>query len=112
MAVYVGLPNTVLTATTSAATSSMIDMNAFTASGHSGGVTFVAAGLGVAETADVQFSIDGGNNWVDMYEGGAKVQLTSTNNAITLWARCPIRFNKTITVASVGVYMFHNNSSV
>jgi len=62
--------------------------------------------LGASETVDVQFPIAGGYD--DLYQDGSQVQLTSTNNAVTVNGPGYFRLNKGVTSAGVTVDLDRN----
>jgi len=64
--------------------------------------TLVAIGLAVNETVDVQISPDG-VNYTNLYVDRVQVQLTSTNNAVTIYGPGRYRVVKGVTVGPVTV---------
>ena len=65
--------------------------------------TLFASGLAGAEVANVMFSADGGLTYTNLFENGTQVQLTATNNAVTIYGPGMYRVSKGITVAAVPV---------
>lgn len=66
--------------------------------------TIYADSLGSGETVDVQIKI-GDGTFVDVYQNDAQVQITSTNNAITIYGPGIYGFSKSSTASAVGLYV-------
>jgi len=61
-------------------------------------------GLGAGEFGDIQFSVNGGSTWNNLYEDGAQVRLSNTNNVELIAGPGVYRVNKTATAAAVGCW--------
>lgn len=67
--------------------------------------TFFASGFSGDDSVSIQFSIDDGDNWIDMKIDGESVTLNSTDNAKTIYGPGLYRLSKGVTTGSVGVVM-------
>ena len=66
-------------------------------------VTVVATGLAGTDVVNIQISSDDGQTYSDLWSKGTQVQLTSTNNARTLYGPGHYRVSKPITTGAVTV---------
>lgn len=66
--------------------------------------TFIVTGtLGAAEKIDIEISPDRGSTFSDLYQDGLQTQLSTTNNAVTVYGPGIFRVAKGITSAACGV---------
>lgn len=68
-----------------------------------GPISFVATGLQVGETVDIQVYNHNTDDWEDLYIAGAQVQLTSVNMQESVYAPIKLRFSKGSTTGIVNV---------
>jgi len=66
-------------------------------------VTIIANGLAAGETVDIQISDDDGATYANLFDAGSQVQVTDTNNAVTLYGPGKYRVSKAATAAAVTV---------
>jgi len=55
------------------------------------------------DTVDLQVSYDNGTTFVDIYKDGTQVQLSDTNNPVTVYGPGIFKINKGVTTGTVGV---------
>jgi len=67
------------------------------------GATLFSTGLASGESADVQFSQDGGATFADLKLNGSVVALTSDDNTVTVCGVGQYRINKGTTAGAVTV---------
>ena len=66
-------------------------------------MTFNGFGFSGSDVVDIQFSHDDGTTWVDCYREGSKIQLSATNNQVTVYGPGVFRASKGTTTGTVGV---------
>ena len=93
------MATTLISPTTDAATVENISVRK-----HSVPMTIIASGLGADETIDVQIET-ASETYVDVYQSGTQVQLSETNNTVTIYGPGKYAIVKAATAAAVGVYM-------
>jgi len=59
-----------------------------------------------AEYGDIQYSDDGGSTWLDLYQDGSQVRLSSTNTCVTVEGPLIFRVAKEATTNACGVIKF------
>lgn len=67
--------------------------------------TLIGVGLQSGDTINVQITHDGGTTWENMFQDGSQVQLTSTNNVMTLYGPLTYRVSKGVTTGEAGCYL-------
>lgn len=65
--------------------------------------TITATGLGASETVDIMFSQDGGATFTDMWIDGTQIQLSQTNNTLSLYVFGIFKVDKSVTSGGVTV---------
>lgn len=66
-------------------------------------MTIIGHGFaGSGDTIDVQISYDDGSTYVDCYRDGTQVQLTDTNNPVTVYGPGLFKVNKGATTDTIG----------
>ena len=70
-------------------------------------VTISAPLLESAEVVPILVTTDGGTVWSALFKDGSAVELTATNNAVTVYGPLHIGVTKPITNALVGVFVQH-----
>lgn len=68
-------------------------------------VNIFSRGLGVGESITFSQSYDGGTTYVDSYQGGSAVTLTSTDNVKSVNAPGFFKVTKGVTASASGVYI-------
>ena len=68
-------------------------------------VSVMTTGLAGAENADVQFSVNGGSIWNDLFQDGSQVRLTAINNSVTIYGPGLYRVDKEATAGAAGVFI-------
>ena len=71
-------------------------------------VTLAASGLTGADVIDVNISTDGGATFTPLWEKGVRVQLSATNNSVTLYGPGVYQVSKGATQGAVTVYLASN----
>ena len=92
--------STILAATTSAANSESVTLDA-----QDVVTIMVSPDLAGSETADIQITPDGGATWVDYQYDGAAIELTASQNAIRLYGPMKFRVAKDATAGATGVFL-------
>lgn len=106
----------IISATSNATVSSAIEIGFDTTGSNSRAplaitrpATFIAFGLGTAETVDIQISNDGGTTWEDYYHNGSLQQLTGATstktNALTIVGPGFFRADKSSTSTAIQVVL-------
>lgn len=74
--------------------------------------TLFAEGIGSGETVDLQFTIDAGTTWNDVYCNGSIVKMSPTNNVLYMNVRGNYRINKAATAGVVKVILITEDETV
>lgn len=97
---------TLLAATTSADQSTAIRIEEQNLPAH-----FVCSpALAATETADLQYSADGGTTWIDYYIDGTQQQITDTNTGLVVVGPGFYRINKGATATATAVHLAYEGN--
>jgi len=69
--------------------------------------TFIASGLAGAETINIQIETTPGN-YINMFSEGSQLELTATNNVLTVFGPGEYQLVKGITAGAAGAFMTSN----
>lgn len=92
-----------LAPTTSAASSNVI-LPVFNRGSYTTVVVSPIGALTIGEDTHIEFSIDGGTTWEDLYDGGSQVILDEQTNVYIITGAGRYRATKGTSVGAVGIY--------